>query len=591
MKSLALVKKILETGEMKGSLTFLYTYIKSYWRSYCCLLFILIADIFLIILFAWLMQHITDSAVNGNFTKLKGLFAVGLVALAISGVVDYVNSYLKTYTVSHVKKDLRTHMFTRFLSIPYASFEKSHSGKLLSHLTNDIDKIDGAVGGVLLNFIRLPILISSIFAYLLCLNWQLSLLFIVLAPFTIISGLIFGKQMRDRNRLIHQKVEEMHVTLNDSFAGNIVLRAFSLESLFFKRYKNSADELLQTEMKEATIRSWFNTAANLAATMSFFFTLGLGAFLVSNGTITIGVLLAFVSLMQHLVYPLTSLAEQWGSFQRSIAAVDRVKQAMQVEPELDVEENCNPVTKINQHINFRGIDFHYEKNGPLFDDFTLTIPAGQVTALVGPSGAGKSTLFHLLQRIYQPHKGVISFDQLETTSMTVNQQRSYFSYVPQETFLFSGTIEENIAFGRVGASKTEINKAAKKANAHQFITQLKNGYETEVGERGSRLSGGQKQRIAIARAILRDAPILLLDEATSALDNESERLVQEALERLMAGKTTIMIAHRLSTIQNADHIVVINKGNVIEQGSHLELIQAGKMYAKLYNTSRIKMAQ
>ena len=320
MKSLALVKKILETGEMKGSLTFLYTYIKSYWRSYCCLLFILIADIFLIILFAWLMQDITDSAVNGkNFTKLKGLFAVGLVALAISGVVDYVNSYLKTYTVSHVKKDLRTHMFTRFLSIPYASFEKSHSGKLLSHLTNDIDKIDGAVGGVLLNFIRLPILISSIFAYLLCLNWQLSLLFIVLAPFTIISGLIFGKQMRDRNRLIHQKVEEMHVTLNDSFAGNIVLRAFSLESLFFKRYKNSADELLQTEMKEATIRSWFNTAANLAATMSFFSTLGLGAFLVSNGTITIGVLLAFVSLMQHLVYPLTSLAEQWGSFQRSIA--------------------------------------------------------------------------------------------------------------------------------------------------------------------------------------------------------------------------------------------------------------------------------
>jgi len=591
MKSLASVKRILEIGDIKGSLTFLYSYIKPYWRSYCCLLFILIADIFLIILFAWLMQHITDRAVNGDFKELKQLFSIGLVALLVTGVVDYFDSYLRTYTVSHVKKDLRTHMFERFLSIPYSSFEKSHSGKLLSHLTNDIDKIHGAVGGVLLNLLRLPLLVISIFIYLVLLNWQLSLLFIVLAPLTIVSGIVFGKQMRDRNRLIHKQIENIHVTLNDSFAGNIVLRAFSLESLFLRRFQKSADELLHTEMKEAATRSWFSTAANMAGTMSFFITLGLGAFLVTSGQITIGVLLAFVSLMQRLIYPLTSLAEQWGSFQRSIAAVERIIEAVNEKPEMNIKEQPNQPARMKKMIEFKKINFHYEKSDQLFHNFSLKLPAGKVTALVGPSGAGKSTLFHLLQRVYRPYNGNILFDEIDVSSMTVNQQRSYFSYVPQDTFLFNGTIEENIAFGRIGASKSEIIEAAMKANAHLFISELKNGYDTEVGERGSRLSGGQKQRIAIARAILKDAPILLLDEATSALDNESERLVQEALERLMEGRTTIMIAHRLSTIRNADQIVVIDQGKVIEQGSHTELIQSGRMYAKLYNKTGIRVAQ
>ncbi|PFG15024.1 ABC transporter ATP-binding protein [Bacillus sp. es.036] len=591
MKSLAPVKRLLETGDIKGSLTFLSSYIKPYWRSYCCLLFILIVDVFLILLFAWLMQHITDSAVNGDFKELKTLFTVGLIALVVTGIVDYFDSYLRTYTVSHVKKDLRRQLFERFLSIPYASFEKNHSGKLLSHLTNDIDKIHGAVGGVLLNLVRLPILVTSIFVYLVLLNWQLSLLFIVLAPLTIISGIVFGKQMRDRNRLIHKQVEDMHITLNDSFAGNMVLRTFSLESLFLRRFQQSSDELLHSEMKEASIRSWFSTAANMAGTMSFFITLGLGAFLVTHGQITIGVLLAFVSLMQRLVYPLTSLAEQWGSFQRSIAAVERIMEAMHEKPEMNLKDHINPPVRMKRMIEFRNLDFHYQKNDELFQNFSLKVPAGKVTALVGPSGAGKSTLFHLLQRVYQPHSGNIFFDDLDVYAMSINQQRSYFSYVPQDTFLFSGTIEENIAFGRIGASRLEIIEAAKKANAHQFIVELKGGYDTEVGERGSRLSGGQKQRIAIARAILRDAPILLLDEATSALDNESERLVQEAIERLMEGRTTIMIAHRLSTIRNADHIVVINKGEVVEQGSHVELIQSGRMYANLYNNNGMRVAQ
>lgn len=591
MKILVYIKKILEIGDIKGAIQFLYTYIKPYWRSYCCLLFILIADVFLIILFAWLMQHITDSAVNGDFNRLKTLFSIGLVALIITGLVDYLDSYLRTHTVSHVKKDLRMHMFGRFLTIPYASFEKSHSGKLLSHLTNDIDKINGAVGGVLLNLIRLPILITSIFIYLFYMNWQLSLLFFVLAPLTIVSGVVFGKQMRDRNRMIHKKVEDMHVTLNDSFAGNIVVRVFSLEYLFFKRYKKTSDDLLLTEMQEAKVRSWFSTAANMAGTMSFFITLGLGAFLVTTGQITIGILLAFVSLMQRLVYPLTSLAEQWGSFQKSIAAVERIMDVMSEKPEMDIVNHTYPPLKIKKEIELRHVNFHYEKSSTLFNDLSLTIPYGQVTALVGPSGAGKSTIFHLLQRVYKPLEGEILFDGRDVNAMSVNEQRSYFSYVPQDTFLFDGTIEENIRFGSIEAKREDVIEAAKKANAYQFIIQQRNGFETEVGERGTRLSGGQKQRIAIARAILRNAPVLLLDEATSALDNESERLVQEALDRLMKGRTTIMIAHRLSTIQNADNIVVINSGKVIEQGSHGELIQSGRMYPSLYNSGGIKVAQ
>ncbi|MCA1029711.1 ABC transporter ATP-binding protein/permease [Bacillus timonensis] len=591
MNTLAHIKRILEIGDMKGSLLFLFPFIKKYWKSYSFLLFILLFDIFLIILFAWLMQHITDHAVQGNFKGLKSLFVIGIGALVISGVIDYFDTYLRTYTVSQVKKDLRLDMFRQFLSIPYEVFSKNHSGKLLSHITNDIDKINGAVGSVFLNLIRLPILILSVFSYLITLNWQLSLLFIILAPITLVSGLFFGKLMRDRNRVIHDKVERLHITLNDSFAGNLVLRVFNLEHHFLKRYKKISNGLLEMELKEASMRGWFNSSANLAGTMSNFITLGIGAFLVSNGQISVGILLAFVSLMQHLVYPLTDLASDWGAFQRSIAAVDRIKTAMENKPELSIIDNSYTPSKLLQKIEFDNVHFQYSEDVNLFKNFSLTIPAGKVTALVGPSGGGKSTLLHLLQRVYQVQAGRIFFDERDAETFTVWQLRNYFSYVPQENFLFSGTIADNILLGKLNASKEEMIEAAKKANAHSFIMQLKDGYDTEVGERGSRLSGGQKQRIAIARAILRDSPILLLDEATSALDNESERLIQEALERLMIGRTTVIIAHRLTTIQKADHIVVINQGEVIEQGSHKELLQSGNLYAKLYNKIPIKVAQ
>lgn len=591
MKTLARIKKSVDAGDIRSSLAFLFPYIRRYWRSYCCLLFILVTDIFIIILFAWLMQHITDEAVQGNFDSLFMLFSIGLGALVVSGVIDYFNTYLSTSTVSHVKKDLRVDMYNRLLSMPFVSFSKNHSGKLLSNLTNDIDKINGAVGGVLLNLIRLPIMILSIFAYLVYLNWQLSMIFLLLAPFTLICGLVFGKLMRDRNRTIHRKVEDLHITLNDSFAGNLVLRVFNLEKFFSRKYKKNSDELFENELKEATMRSWFNMSANLAGTMSFFITLGIGAFLVSDGEITVGVLLAFVSLMQHLVYPLTDLASDWGGFQRSIAAVERIKVAMDVPPEMEVEEGAKVRGELSHSIEFKHVDFQYQGGEKLFTDFSLTIPAGKVTALVGPSGGGKSTLLHLLQRVYRPLKGDVLFDGESVEAMSVSEQRSYFSYVPQETFLFSGTIEENIALGKPGASSREIIKAAAKANAHSFIVELSKGYDTEVGERGARLSGGQKQRIAIARAILRDAPILLLDEATSALDNESERLVQQALERLMVGRTTIMIAHRLSTIQHADHIVVIDNGEIIEYGTHEDLISSDNLYANLYQKKAVRLAR
>ncbi|WP_270180222.1 ABC transporter ATP-binding protein [Alkalihalobacillus sp. CinArs1] len=591
MNILARIKRSIDAGDIRSSLAFLFPYIRTYWRSYCFLLFILVTDVFIIILFAWLMQHITDQAVQGNFDNLLKLFSIGLGSLLVSIFLDYFNTYFRTSTVSHVKKDLRIDMYHRFLSMPYASFSKNHSGKLLSNVTNDIDKINGAVGGVLLNLIRLPIMILSVFAYLIYLNWQLSMIFLLLAPFTLVCGLIFGKLMRDRNRTIHGKVEDLHITLNDSFAGNLVLRVFNLEQFFSRKYQKNSDELFDNELKEASMRSWFNSSANLAGTMSFFITLGLGAFLVSDGEITVGVLLAFVSLMQHLVYPLTDLAGEWGGFQRSIAAVERIKEAMDVPPEMDIGEVVDEDRALYQCIEFKNVDFQYQGCEKLFKDFSLTILAGKVTALVGPSGGGKSTLLHLLQRVYRAEKGDILFDGKSVESMSVSQQRSYFSYVPQETFLFSGTIEENIALGKPGASSREIIEAAQKANAHSFIVELSKGYDTQVGERGARLSGGQKQRIAIARAILRDAPILLLDEATSALDNESERLVQEALDRLMVGRTTIMIAHRLSTIQHADHIVVIDNGEIVEFGTHDDLIRSDNVYANLYQKKAVRLAR
>ena len=344
----------------------------------------------------------------------------------------------------------------------------------------------------------------------------------------------------------------------------------------------------QLELKNAKLQGWYSSAGNLLNSVVFLFSLCLGAYFVSINTMTVGHLLTFTNLVGYLVYPLTGLASQWAAFQRSLAAMERIINLLDKPVDSKELPSYSPKIKEVQSINFENLTFSYDGKRNIFEKFNLQIPENKVVALVGPSGAGKSTLFHLLQGFYQPLAGEIKINGTPTKDLTLADLRSAIAHVPQDTFLFGGSIRENLLMARPSIDETEMVTACQSACIHDFILSLPEGYDTQIGERGIKLSGGQKQRIAIARAILKDAPILLLDEATSALDSETESYVQQALNELMKNQTTLIIAHRLSTILQADQIVVIDGGEIVQKGSHEELIKQKGLYQKLHDSSFIR---
>ncbi|WKB35478.1 ABC transporter ATP-binding protein [Terrilactibacillus sp. S3-3] len=338
-------------------------------------------------------------------------------------------------------------------------------------------------------------------------------------------------------------------------------------------------------MTNAKLRGLYNAGGQAAGSITFLASLCLGAYFVSEKTITVGALLTFTSLVNHLVYPLTGAAGNWASFQSAAAAVERIQQVLDQPVESKQLPIAQPIVPPITSIAFENVSFHYESDKPVLRNFSLTVPIGKKVAIVGASGAGKTTLFNLLQGFYHPEEGhILIINGRPLDSWPLFELRQAIAHVSQDTFLFNGTIKDNLLLGTAKVSKKALEQAAESAAIHSFITSLPKGYRTEIGERGIKLSGGQKQRLAIARAILKNAPILLLDEATSALDGSTERQVKEALDKLMAGRTTFIIAHRLSTIQNADIIVVMKDGHIVEQGRHEELIQAGGLYADLYRS-------
>jgi ATP-binding cassette, subfamily B, bacterial len=576
------LKRFLELGQVVKPMSLIAPYVLKYRITYLLLVMLLLAGIGVTLFLTWFMQSITDAAIAGDLGSIRQLTLIGLASIAFSGIIAYLNTYLEARAVVHIQTDLKNDLFAHMLKLPNRYFAANHSGELVSHLTNDVNSIHGVIGSNLISILRLPLIAIAAFVYLAQINWQLSLLCVLLGPVAALSGAIFGKLLRKNSRIIHEQLGKLHSFLNDSFAGNTVIRSFTLEKLVATQYENQNSQLRTLEMKLAKLKGFFQVGAGMTGSMSFVLCLGVGAYYVASGSLTIGALMAFVRLMQYLIYPLSGLASLWGGFQRSLAAVERIQGVFEQQPETRELPAPRAVARLKRSIELRGVSFSYDGVQPTLADVDFTVPAGKVVALVGASGAGKSTLFQLIMGFHTPQTGMICFDGQPVHAMSLAELRSCTAYVPQETYLFSGTVRDNIAYGRADASEEELIRAAKDANAHDWIVSLEKGYDTEIGERGVKLSGGQKQRIAIARAILKDAPILLLDEATSALDSETEAQVQEALERLMSNRTTIVIAHRLSTIHNADQIVVLDQGQVIEQGTHGELIDKQGVYARLY---------
>jgi ATP-binding cassette subfamily B protein len=581
------IKQYISTKEIKRTILLLKPYILSHKKAYIGLFLLMFIDIALILAYAWFMGVITDAAVHSDFDRLQILLFIGIGLAVINIITNFMDTYLETIAVNAVKTDLNLELYKHILLLPGNRVSNIHSGELLSHFTNEIHNIDGVVGRGLINLIRFPVTFITAFIYLVQINWKLTLLSLLIVPAAIMGGAVFGWLLRNNSRVIHQLISTINKSLNNTFQGFVVIRSFTLEKLFYTTYARHNQELYSLELKDARLRGWFYAGGEAVGSIAFLVSFIVGAFFVSNHVITIGALLSFITLVSRLVSPLTGLAGQWAGYQRAIAAIERIIHLLDQPKESQELPSYAPPPPLSGRIQFQDITFSYNGQNNVFEHFYLQIPLGQVVAFVGPSGAGKSTLFNLLQGFYRCQSGSIILDDTSIDDITLSELRNAIAYVPQETFLFSGTIRDNLMLARPGIPEADMIHAAINANIHEFITALPEGYDTEIGERGIKLSGGQRQRISIARAILKDAPILLLDEATSALDSETELLVKDALDKLMKNRTTLVIAHRLSTIQHADVIVVLDHGRIVQMGKHDELINERGLYRELYKTQLV----
>jgi ATP-binding cassette subfamily B protein len=578
---LSAVKEYITFKDIQRTYALLTPYMLRYWKAYAALFFLLFVDILLTLAYSWFFGNLTDAAIHSNFARMKWLIPIGISFVLLSIFSTYLNTVFETIATNAVKRDFSEHLFKHILLLSGKHISNHHSGELMSHFSNDIHSINGVIGRSLIDLIRLPLIYLAVMLYLMQISWKLALICVLVAPIAMIFSVIFGLLLRNNGRLVYSIMGNISTLLNETFQGLPVIRSFVMEKSIFAKYVRKNQELYNLELNNAKLRGWFYVGGHAVSTVTFLVSLCMGAYYVSLGLITVGSLLIFVNLVNHLVYPMTELASQWAGFQRSAAAMERIFKIL----EQSTESRTLPVAvqgkQLEDSIRFQDITFSYDGHRNIFEHLNLQIPAGKVVAIVGLSGAGKTTLFNLLLAFYKPQTGKIFIDDCSNEELLPAELRSLFAHVSQETFLFGSTIRENLLLAREGITDAEMMQAATIANIHPYIISLPHGYDTEIGERGIRLSGGQRQRMAIARAVLKNAPILLLDEATSAMDNETEHQVKEALHRVMTGRTTLVIAHRLSTVQNADLIIVMDKGRIVQTGNHHDLMLENGLYRSL----------
>ncbi|BBH23733.1 lipid A export ATP-binding/permease protein MsbA [Paenibacillus baekrokdamisoli] len=562
----------------------LLTYMSRYKMLYVGLIITMVVGTVLELSIAWFLSLITNAAVKHEVESWPNLVLLAVGMLICIGLHAYFDTYLKQKASLKVRNDIRLDTLDHVLCLPQSYYDKNHSGELLARFTSDNQAVGEASGNIIMGLLKNPLLALCAFIYLLNIHWPLALISISIGPLMIVFGKLFGEVMRKKSIRLQEAMGTATTFLQDVLGASILYKIFGLEKKISKQYQRYSTEISEIERSQGKIQGTANAVSGGIASLTFIIAILVAGFFVAKGNLEVGAMLAFIQLMNYLVQPFSQLPGLWSSMQQALAGAERIFQIIDAPREYEkLPEEGRAKTSFSElAVSTVGFSYTNSEEDLSLRDVHFRVNAGQTIAIVGTSGGGKSTLFKLLLGLYSPTQGMIEIDGRSKESMGLREYRSYFSLVPQETVLFTGTIRDNILDGNPMADEASVIAAAKKANAYDFIMKLSEGFDTEIGERGSRLSGGQKQRIAIARAILRDAPILLLDEATSALDNESERIVQDALAELMVGRTTLVIAHRLTTIQNADLILVMENGNLVEQGTHNDLLQVGGRYHSLY---------
>lgn len=530
------------------------------------------------------IRNLVETVKDASSTAALDKVAIGLMGVFIAQMVfNYIQGYFLTYVGERAVADLRIEVYSHLQRLSLAFFSERRVGELTSRVTNDVTVIQGIGTNAVAAFLQNGITFIGSFIMMINLSWQLTAITLLLIPLLIVLAIIYGRRIRSMSTEVQDRMAEASSVLEETISGVRIVQSFAREPYEVERFSGAIEHAFSASMRRTKTRAQFVPIVSFSGFGALVFVLWFGGRQVLNGTMQLGDLIAFLLYAAVIAGSLGTFTSLYSQLQEALGSTARVFGILDTAPEIASKTNAINLPPIEGEIYLEDVSFNYgEAATPVLSNINLKVEPGEVMAIVGPSGSGKSTLVNLIPRFYDVTAGRITVDGFDIRDVDLPSLRSQIGIVPQETLLFSGSIADNIRYGNLDAPMEAVIEAAKAANAHEFISNFEDGYESIVGERGIKLSGGQRQRVAIARALLKNPRILILDEATSAMDSESEGLVQEALERLMQGRTTFVIAHRLSTVKNATRIAVIEAGKVTELGSHSELLAQAGTYARLY---------